>query len=416
MTRERDVDELIHAFMQEGPAELSSRLLGGIRDDIHGTKQRTLRRPWRTFSMPRPILIFAALGALLVAVAAMSIVGFGGRSQPTVPAVSPSLAPTASPTPVPTPAAVAYPLADGEAWIALPADDGGVILIRPDGTGRHEILSELDDNVFNMAWSPDGHQLALEANGDRGSQLWVANADGTNPTQVIPTPVGCPDGTCTEALHPAWSRDGGSIAYVAVTHDGGAFTKAAIAILDLATATTTELVTATDASFARPSWSPDSKRLVYEVDRFEGRPEATALASTVLAVVQVDGTDHTPTEITTADVLAGYPTWHPSEDLIVFRTNRYDGNTKTMQDDAAPSDLYTVRPDGTRLTRVTQNKAGGSIVRAPSWTPDGRILFSRLGDVQAPELLHVMESTGAGEASATAGVETLGEGRWRPGT
>ena len=69
MTRERDVDELIHTFMQGGPEELSERLLTGIRNDVHGTKQRALWRPWRIPAMPRPMIIFAALGALLVAIA-----------------------------------------------------------------------------------------------------------------------------------------------------------------------------------------------------------------------------------------------------------------------------------------------------------------------------------------------------------
>ena len=111
MTRERDVDELIHTFMQGGPEELSERLLTGIRNDVHGTKQRALWRPWRTSSMPRPLIIFAALGALLVAIAAMAVVGTGGRSVSSTAPVSPSPSASASSSPS-TPAVVAYPLAD----------------------------------------------------------------------------------------------------------------------------------------------------------------------------------------------------------------------------------------------------------------------------------------------------------------
>ena len=412
MTRERDVDELIHTFMQEGPAELSARLLTGIREDVHGTKQRTLRRPWRTLSMPRPILIFAALGALLVAIAAMSVIGTGGRAVPTLPAVSPSASASASPSP--TPAVKAYPLADGEPWIVIAADSGAANLIRPDGTGAHEVL-QMDATVVAVPnWSPDGRQIVFEGNGDRGSQVWVANADGTDAHQLTATPDGCPDQTCTEGVQPAWSPDGRSIAFIAPTHVSGTFTKIALMVLDLGTGSTTELYATTDSSLARPSWSPDSTRIVLEIDHYSGQPELSDMTSTVIGVVTVAGSDHTPREITKASLLAGFPTWHPTEDLIVFRTNRFDPETKQRQDERAASNLYTIRSDGTGATRITDNAVGGAIIRGPTWTPDGKIGFGKLDDTSAPELLRVIDVDGTGEASATTGVETVGEGRWRP--
>lgn len=174
MTDQRDFDRLIHTFMDEGPAELSPRLLSSIRDEINGTKQRTLPRPWRTFSMPRPILIFAVLGALLVAFGAMTLIGTGGRPQATAPSASPPAA--GSPSPAASPAGV--PLVDGEAWILVGADYGS-LLVRPDGTDRHVILGDLPVHPVTPRWSPDGRQIVFEGNGDRGSQIWIANADGT---------------------------------------------------------------------------------------------------------------------------------------------------------------------------------------------------------------------------------------------
>ncbi len=213
MTRQRDFDELIHTFVDEGPAELSPRLLGSIRDEIHGTRQRTLWRPRRTPSMPRPILIFAALGAILVAFGAFLLVGPGGRVQG-LPTPSPSAAPSPSPTPLftPSPSFAAYPLADGEAWILLEAGNSSSnTMIRPDGTGSHEILGGLSVRAVSAAWSPDGRQIVFEGNGDRGSQIWVANGDGTGATQLTPTPDGCPHASCIEGIHPVWSPDAKSI-------------------------------------------------------------------------------------------------------------------------------------------------------------------------------------------------------------
>ncbi len=415
MTRQRDFDELIHTFVNEGPAELSPRLIGSIRDEIHGTRQRTLWRPWRTSSMPRPFLVFAVLGAIVLAFGAFLLVGPGGRVN-APPSPAPVTSPSPSPTPLftPSPSFSPYPLADGEAWIVLEAGDTGNTMIRPDGTGSHEILGGMSVRAVTAGWSPDGQQIVFEGNGDRGSQVWIANADGTGATQLTPTPDGCPHASCIEGIHPAWSPDGKSIAYIAVTHESGTFTKSAVAVLDIATGKTTELYAATDVLFGRPSWAPDNGRIAVEMLRYEGTPEVTNVTSSVVGVVAVTGTDHAPKDITNASLLAGYPGWHPTEDLIVVRTNRFDGNTQTLLDNKAASNLYTMRSDGSNTTAITQNRVGEAIVRAPSWTSDGRILFSKLADPADEEHLMLIKATGLGEVSATGDVVTLGEGRWRP--
>lgn len=365
--------------------------------------------------MPRPILIFAVLGAIIVAFSAFLLVGPGGRVAG-LPTPAPSAVPSPTPTPLftPTPTYRPYPIADGEPWIVMTADSGGATLIRPDGADSHEILRGLPVTVVVPNWAPDGRQIVFEGNGDRGSQVWAADADGTDARALTATPDGCPNATCTEGVQPAWSPDGRSIAFIAPTHVAGTFTSTALVVLDVATGMTTELYTTTDAALARPSWSPDSQRIVIEIDRYSGTPEVTDIVSSVIGVVRVEGTDHTPKEITKASLLAGFPTWHPTEDLIVFRTNRYDAEARTMQDPKAPSNLYTIRSDGTGLTAVTDNRVGGVIVRGPTWTSDGRIIFGRLSGPDAPELLTVIGSDGTGEASATGRVETAGEGRWRP--
>ena len=409
MTGQRDIDQLIHTFMDEGPAELSPRLLSSIRDEINGTNQRALPRPWRTLSMPRPILLFAVLGAILVAFGAMTIAGIGGRPQVTMPpSSSPSVAPSSSPS-----AETGYPIADGEPWILVGAEFGA-ILIKPDGTGRHTILNDIAVSVVTPRWSNDGRQILFEGNGDRGSQLWAANADGTGAHALMPTPDGCPNSTCTEGVQPTWSPDGRSIAYVAPTHVEGAFSKTALVVLDVATGTTTELYSTDQASLGRPTWSPDSRSIAFEIDRYEGIPEVTTLVSSSIAVIDV--ADRTPREITDPSMLAGYPFWHPTSDVIVFRTNRFVPETQKLQDPNAASDLYTIRPDGTGLTQVTDNGIGGPIVRGPTWTPDGRILFGRLERPSSDEVLTVIDASGSRMESATSGLTTVGEGHWRPGT
>lgn len=413
MTATRDRDQLVHAFLQEGPAELSPRALASIRDDLHVHPQRAARRPWRIITMSRPIIVFVVLGALLLALGSALLIGSGGRNA--APAPLPSSVPSPSAAAAsPSAAVTPYPLADAEPWILYPADSGGATLVKPDGTGSHEILRGLLVRANAPAWSPDGRQIVFEGNGDQGSQVWVANADGTGARALMPTPDGCPNDLCTEGVQPAWSPDGTSIAYVSVTHNRAGFLKAALAILDVATGASVDVYSTNDSSLVRPSWSPDGRRIVLEIDHYQGTPEATPSTASVIGVVTLDGPDQAPKEITTADDLAGYPTWHPTEDLIVFRTNRFDPDSKAMQDATAPSDLYTIQPDGTHLRAVTHDSVGGVIVRAPTWTSDGRIMFSKLADAQSVELLRVIDPSGTGEASATGTVDTVGEARWRP--
>ena len=414
MTGERDIDGLIHSFVEDGPAEISQRLLASIRDDVHGTQQRAHWRPWRTLSMLRPVVLLAALGAIIVAVGAALLVGTGGRPLAVTPSSTPSTAPSIGPSSVPSPAVSPYPLADGETWIVLQSDSGGATLVKPDGTGRHEILGDLPVSVLVPNWSPDGRQIVFEGNGDQGSQVWAANADGTGARAMMATPAGCPNGTCTEGMHPAWSPDGRSIAYLAATHDGGVFTKNAVAVLDVATGGSTVLFETTTATLVRPSWSPDGQKIVVEIDRYAGVPEQTPLVSSVIGVITVSGSDHKPKEITTASLLAGFPTWHPTEDLIVFRTNRYVVSKQALLDAAAPSNLYTIHGDGSGLTAVTKYAVGGPIVRAPTWTTAGQIMFGKLAGVSQEEHLRVIGVDGKGEASATGAVVTIGEGRSRP--
>ncbi len=117
--------------------------------------------------------------------------------------------------------------------------------------------------------------------------------------------------------------------------------------------------------------------------------------------------------ITDGTRLAGFPSWHPTDDRIVFRTNlRTDAG---LVDPALASNLYTMRSDGSELTALTDNAVGGPIMRAPTWTPDGRILFSVIAEATAgDEVMRLIGADGTGETSATGSVITLGEGRWRP--
>jgi Tol biopolymer transport system component len=78
---------------------------------------------------------------------------------------------------------------DGE-WIAFIGGDGSLRLVRPDGTGLHEVALSDDFSIEEAAggatWSPDGAWLAFAARqvGREAPDLYLVRLSGTGLTQV----------------------------------------------------------------------------------------------------------------------------------------------------------------------------------------------------------------------------------------
>ena len=141
---------------------------------------------------------------------------------------------------------------------------GGIFVMQADGTGlRHLGPGSHPD------WSPDGRRLVFD-DGD-GQGIFVMNADGTGVAKLIDHGlVRTPSGVDCGVYWPAWSPDGHRIAFVCAAHEE----VWQVHLVDADGSNLHSLIPGTDAT-----WSSDGSRIAFDA------------ASSRIDVVNVDGSN-----------------------------------------------------------------------------------------------------------------------------
>ena len=193
---------------------------------------------------------------------------------------------------------------NGREVIFVATRDGESQIVAVSDTGTRRDLTRPPGERRNPAWSPDGRLIAFQSKAGSGPfDLFVMGGDGTNLRQV-PTPS---FGLQPDVTSFAWLPDG-RLAYT--NRSGTAQESLAVTNVD----GTGQRFLGTASS---PAWSPDGGRLAFVLSRVGG--------------AQIDVRDRAggaPVRLTDPLVISVRPTWSPDGRQIAFLI--IDGGTVTL--------------------------------------------------------------------------------------
>jgi hypothetical protein len=317
---------------------------------------------WRTTLHTRSGLAGPLVPALIV----VALAGCGGRT-PAAPAASAPLPtatqvalpttppPTSSPTPAGSPARVVGTLG-GDGWIAWQAGNG-LTVARLDGSERANVMPVGGRGAGHPDWSPDGSRLVYVSDQPDGTaDIWTMNRDGTGDRLL----VDCVS-PCVFAEDPAWSPDGTRIAY----WTNGDDQPQVIRVADAETGETLITVPAPDlVGPITPRWSPDGRHLAVHAEVYEQSGISFNLVDGRIGLIDLQEDAPAIEMITPEGMQAMYPDWSPDGTRILFLA----GNLDPFFGSSLPTDLYTIRSDGSDLVRLTQRAVGEPKLGGPTWT------------------------------------------------
>ena len=206
--------------------------------------------------------------------------------------------------------------------------DGEIYVASIDGTNMIR-LTNSDGMDDQPVWSPDGTRIAFRSVRSGHSDIWVMGANGTGQTNLTNDFL---PAISTEHS-PAWSPDGSRIAYSSDI-DTYAHVKLWTMRADGSDKRRVLPATAgTDVIDMEPSWSPDGSKLAFR--RISANDSDIAI---VTLSTQAVSRLH-------MDAVQSYPAWSPDGESIAFSSSHQN----------PMSDIYTMKPDGTGLVRLTNS-------------------------------------------------------------
>lgn len=258
-----------------------------------------------------------------------------------------------------------------------------IFVVKPDGAGERQLTQQGKQN-YSPAWSGDGKRLAWVSDRSGSPQIWVMDADGSNPVPLT---------TEGENVVPTWSADGKRVAF-ASKRTG----PSEIWVME-ADGSNQKQLTTTGAGISNtgPAWSPDGRRVAFTSMRN---------GNSAIWVMNSDGGHMTQLTTRYGDRYPDSedPAWSPDGDKIAFWSG---------QAGKGYGNIWIIDEDGTNPRRLTDLPLPLNCDE-PAWSPDGgQIAFSttRNGDSQ----IWVMNADGKNQRGLITNVGVLwGRVSWQP--
>lgn len=231
--------------------------------------------------------------------------------------------------------------------IAFVTDDpatgvSDIAIVSPRGRGLDRLTDTGD--AWSPAWSPDGAKLLYEDHVDGDGDIYVMDRDGGNVVNLT-------ERSDADEASPEWSPNGRWIVFASTRARPGS------GLFDIykmrANGTRVQRLTSNRVQDWTPTWSPSGGRIAFvRITNVEH-----------IFVMRADGSR--VRNITGEDDGAS-PDWSPDGKRIAYQALNSDGGEV---------DVYTIRPDGSRMRRLTRD---GGNEQSPSWSPNGRrIAFAK---------------------------------------
>jgi Tol biopolymer transport system component len=248
--------------------------------------------------------------------------------------------------------------------IAFVADTGSgnqIYTVRPNGHALRRITN-VDGEALAPDWSPDGSRIAFAWN---ECNIALMDPDGSDMTVLASeTPGGC-------ETDPSFTPDGARLVYERYDpsiEDDAVWTM---------NVDGSDRRPVTSAGAPDPNVSPDGEKVSFMGGTSE---ETSAIFTTAL-----DGGDLF--QVTSPSGVAFKHDWAPDGGRIVFTDN--------ANDTSRPSNIATIRPDGTGLRYLTDNVRPDQRAYVGSYSPDGRWIVFRGEDGGTNALYRMRPDGGA---------------------
>jgi Tol biopolymer transport system component len=265
-------------------------------------------------------------------------------------------------------------------------EESGLLVSTPKGTAKEISLGKQVVEVGNpYTWSPDGLHLCFTAMGAGDKFSLNANLYIVDLSDMMLRQLTDLEG---DELEPAWSPNSDKIAFVWFPK-GVQRNAAHIHVIDVESGNSEQIIkTFVGASLGKIAvselmWSPDGKLLAFIGSRNVSR------SAVYLVDVGTRQLDQITTEIAYLSSLA----WSPDGSRLAF----------TGQGPRGDEEIFTVRPDGTDLKQITDQRdfdrgSSFSLARGQqlTWSPDGQFLaFVRAGKKMLEQRIWVIRADGS---------------------